>query len=105
VTLLDLGQVVVETVEVKCVLTVRNLICAVFDIPGLQFVISTYNIGFHVTVKNVFLSAHFSSPVLFTSATHFNQIDLNTIEVSGEDKYIISPPYYILSIFLLLHAS
>ena len=104
-TLLDLGQVVVETVEVKCVLTVRNLICAVFDIPGLQFVISTYNIGFHVTVKNVFLSAHFSSPVLFTSATHFNQIDLNTIEVSGEDKYIISPPYYILSIFLLLHAS
>jgi hypothetical protein len=79
---LDLDQVVVETVEVTCV----------FDIPGLQFVISTYNIGFNVTVKNVILSVHFSSPMFFSSATHFNLLDLITIEVSDEDEHI-SPPY------------
>ena len=72
--------------------TVRNPICAVFNIPGLQFVISTYNIGFNVTVLNVILSVHFSSPKLFISATHFNLLDLITIEVSDVDEHI-SPPY------------
>ena len=94
-----------HTVELSVSFTVRNLISSVFDIPGLQFVIVIYNNGFNVTVKNGNLSVHFSSPVIFTSATIFNLLDLITIEVSAEDKLIITPPCSILSIFLLLHAS
>jgi hypothetical protein len=50
-------------------------------------------------VLNVILSEHFSSPVRFTSVTHFNLRDLIPIDVSGEDKRNTSP-YAILPIFL-----
>ena len=86
-------------------LALKHLICALFDNLSFQFLITTYTIGFNTSVLNAILSVHFSTPMLFTSATHFKILDLITIEISGEAERNTSPPYAILYIFLLIHPS